>query len=189
MRVWHRRSAQVCSSPCWGPSPPAAPSASVVRPMVGAVTSRCAPTSRRRIEDVYAVVAEFGRYGGGSRRCTLRSEGRPPSTRCSFACRGRSSTCAGASWSARSAALRRSSSTWRQLDGDFARNEGTWTLRSAGPNRTVVRYDNVVQFRRWVPGWLIARAERRVAPQMIAAIQQRAIDHARARALAARAAR
>ncbi|MCU1282707.1 MAG: cyclase/dehydrase [bacterium] len=78
---------------------------------------------------------------------------------------------------------------WRQLDGDFARNEGSWTLQSAGANRTAVRYDNVVQFRRWVPGWLIARAEHRVAPQMIGAIEKRANERARSRAAAASALR
>lgn len=78
---------------------------------------------------------------------------------------------------------------WRQLDGDFARNEGSWTLRSLGPARTEVRYDNVVQFRRWVPAWMIARAERRLAPQMIIAIERRANDRAAARSQQARAAR
>ncbi|HEY2745125.1 MAG TPA: SRPBCC family protein [Polyangia bacterium] len=69
---------------------------------------------------------------------------------------------------------------WRQLDGDFGRNEGSWTLRRVGNNRTSVQYDNVVQFRRWVPNWLVARVERRVAPQVIAAIQNRANDRRRA---------
>ncbi|HEY1585305.1 MAG TPA: SRPBCC family protein [Polyangia bacterium] len=78
---------------------------------------------------------------------------------------------------------------WRQLDGDFGRNDGTWTLRSAGSNRTWVRYESVVQFRRWVPNWLVARAERRAAPQILAAIQNRANQRARSRLPAARASR
>jgi ribosome-associated toxin RatA of RatAB toxin-antitoxin module len=76
---------------------------------------------------------------------------------------------------------------WRQVDGDFGQNEGTWTLRSVGSNRTSVQYDNVVQFRRWVPKWLVARAQRRLAPQMIAAIQSRANEQARRRQPTARA--
>ena len=78
---------------------------------------------------------------------------------------------------------------WRQLDGDFARNEGSWSLRRVGPARTEVRYDNVVQFRRWVPAWMIARAERRLAPQMVGAIERRANERAAARRQAASAAR
>jgi ribosome-associated toxin RatA of RatAB toxin-antitoxin module len=78
---------------------------------------------------------------------------------------------------------------WRQLEGDFARNEGSWTLRRLGPNRTAVRYDNVVQFRRWVPAWLVARAERRVIPQMIAEIERRANERAFGRSAGARASR
>jgi ribosome-associated toxin RatA of RatAB toxin-antitoxin module len=78
---------------------------------------------------------------------------------------------------------------WRQLDGDFVRNEGSWTMRSIGPARTEVRYDNVVQFRRWVPAWMIARAERRLAPQMVGAIERRANERAAARRQAASAAR
>lgn len=78
---------------------------------------------------------------------------------------------------------------WRQREGDFARNDGTWTLRGAGPARTRVRYENDVQLRRWVPGWLIARAERRVAPHLIESIRQRANDHAGSRGLSARASR
>jgi len=52
-----------------------------------------------------------------------------------------------------------------------------------------VRYENDVQFRRWVPALLIGRTERRVAPNMIDSIRQRANDHARSRRLAARASR
>jgi ribosome-associated toxin RatA of RatAB toxin-antitoxin module len=63
---------------------------------------------------------------------------------------------------------------WRQLDGDFLRNEGSWRMRALGDGRTWVRYDTVVQFRRWVPAWLIARAERRAAKELMRALELRA---------------
>jgi ribosome-associated toxin RatA of RatAB toxin-antitoxin module len=63
---------------------------------------------------------------------------------------------------------------WRQLDGDFLRNEGSWRLRPLADGRTSVRYDAVVQFRRWVPAWLMARAERRAATQLMRALESRA---------------
>jgi len=78
---------------------------------------------------------------------------------------------------------------WRQLDGDFARDEGSWRLRSVGVARTEVRYESVVQFRRWVPAWMMARAERRWAPLMMGAIERRANERAAARRREARAAR
>jgi ribosome-associated toxin RatA of RatAB toxin-antitoxin module len=64
--------------------------------------------------------------------------------------------------------------TWQQLDGDFARNEGAWRLRATADGRTRLAYDAVVQFRRWVPGWLIARAQRRAAAQLMHAVEARA---------------
>jgi len=63
---------------------------------------------------------------------------------------------------------------WHQLDGDFARNEGGWRLRATADGRTRVAYDAVVQFRRWVPGWLIARAQRRAGTQLMHAVEARA---------------
>jgi len=63
---------------------------------------------------------------------------------------------------------------WRHLEGDFARNEGAWRLRALDGRRTLVRYDAVVQFRRWVPSWLIARAQRRGAQQLLRSLEERA---------------
>jgi ribosome-associated toxin RatA of RatAB toxin-antitoxin module len=63
---------------------------------------------------------------------------------------------------------------WHHLDGDFARNEGAWRLRALDQRRTLVRYDAVVQFRRWVPGWLISRAQRRGAAQLMRSLAARA---------------
>src|SRR5262249_54204601 len=63
---------------------------------------------------------------------------------------------------------------WHQIEGDFARDEGRWTLRAVDGGRTALRYDSLLQFRRWVPVWLIARAERRVAPQLLSTIEARA---------------
>jgi len=71
--------------------------------------------------------------------------------------------------------------TWRQLEGDLARDQGTWTLRRLDAHRTAVFYDSVVQFRRWVPLWLIARAERRAAPRLMGGLSERAQRRARAR--------
>jgi ribosome-associated toxin RatA of RatAB toxin-antitoxin module len=141
------------------------------------------------IEDVHAVVGELARY------CewfpTVRSSTRTAEGeyevwfRLPWPLKNVRERLTVADETARDGAVVR----WRQLDGDFARNEGSWTLRSLGPNRTAVRYDNVVQFRRWVPAWLIARAERRVAPQMIGAIERRANDRAEVRRALARAGR
>jgi ribosome-associated toxin RatA of RatAB toxin-antitoxin module len=63
---------------------------------------------------------------------------------------------------------------WRQVSGDFVRDEGRWTLTALDANRTAVRYDAVVQFRHWVPTWLIRHAERRAAPRILVSIQERA---------------
>ena len=139
------------------------------------------------LEDVHAVVAEFARYSEWFP--TMRSSTRTSNSEYEMAfrlpwplknVRGRISVTD--DLDATGAIIR-----WRQLDGDFGRNEGTWTLRSLGSNRTAIQYDNVVQFRRWVPHWLVARAQRRVAPQMIAAIQSRANERARSRQPTARA--
>jgi ribosome-associated toxin RatA of RatAB toxin-antitoxin module len=141
------------------------------------------------LEDVHAVVAEFARYSEWFP--TMRSSTRTASGEYEVAFR--------LPWPLKNVRERLTvvdevgpgSATirWRQIDGDFGRNEGAWTLRSIGNNRTAVQYDNVVQFRRWVPTWLIARAERRVAPQMITEIGRRANERARARMPAARASR
>ena len=139
------------------------------------------------LEDVHAVVAEFARYSEWFP--TMRSSTRTSNSEYEVwfrlpwpikNVRGRITVVDDIN--ATGATIR-----WRQLDGDFGRNEGTWTLRSVGSNRTAIQYDNVVQFRRWVPHWLVTRAERRVAPQMIAAIQARANDRARSRQPTARA--
>jgi ribosome-associated toxin RatA of RatAB toxin-antitoxin module len=132
------------------------------------------------LEDVRAVVAEFARYSDWFP--TMRSSARESQAVYEVSFR--------LPWPIRNVRERlavveeqRGPTTiihWRQLDGDFARNEGSWTLQSAGASRTAVRYDNVVQFRRWVPAWLIARAEHRVAPQMIEAIEKRANERAQA---------
>jgi hypothetical protein len=78
---------------------------------------------------------------------------------------------------------------WNQIEGDFARDEGRWTLRAADGGRTTVHYESFLQFRRWVPTWMVARAERRFAPQILKSIEARAQEHARGRREAARAAR
>jgi len=139
------------------------------------------------LDDVHAVVAEFARYSEWFP--TMRSSTRTSNGEYEVSfrlpwplknVRGRMTVVD--EMDAAGATIR-----WRQLDGDFGRNEGTWRLRSVGSNRTSVQYDNVVQFRRWVPKWLVARAERRVAPQMIAAIERRANERARSRQPTARA--
>ena len=141
------------------------------------------------LEDVYAVVAEFARYGEWFP--SLHSAQQMSAGEYEVQLhlpwplkRVRERIVVAEERSAQVIVIR-----WRQIDGDFVRNDGTWTLHAAGPGRTVVRYENDVQFRRWVPAWLIARAERRVAPHMIESIRQRANDHARSRGLAARASR
>lgn len=63
---------------------------------------------------------------------------------------------------------------WSQVRGDFARDEGAWLLRGRGPSRTEVRYVALLQFRRWIPHWLIRRAERRGAPRLLGALEERA---------------
>ena len=137
------------------------------------------------IEDVHAIVGELARY----------SEWFPTVQRSARNADGRYEVWFRLPWPLKNVRERldvadetsgeQASVRWRQLDGDFARNEGSWSLRRLGPGRTAVRYDNVVQFRRWVPAWLIARAERRVAPQMIGAIERRAQERAAANAAAA----
>jgi ribosome-associated toxin RatA of RatAB toxin-antitoxin module len=141
------------------------------------------------LEDVHAVVAEFARYSEWFP--TMRSSSRTSngdyevSFRLPWPIKNvRERLTVVDDLAAGGATIR-----WRQLDGDFRRNEGTWTLRRLGDGRTSVQYDNVVQFRRWVPGWLLARAERRVAPQIISAIQNRANERARRRLPMIRASR
>lgn len=63
---------------------------------------------------------------------------------------------------------------WRQVDGDFVRNEGQWTLVPIDATHTAIRYEMVVQFQKWVPGWMVRRAERRSAPRMLDAVEHRA---------------
>lgn len=173
-----------------GPFAPADGLVSVTRPAEGrGCHIQVAAIIEAPIEDVHAVVAELGRYNEWFP--SVRSSARRTDSeyelwfRLPWPLRNvRERVVVADEANAEAAVVR-----WRHLDGDFARNEGSWRLRSLGANRTAVRYDNVVQFRRWVPAWLLARAERRVAPQMIRAIEDRANQRARGRATNARASR
>jgi ribosome-associated toxin RatA of RatAB toxin-antitoxin module len=64
--------------------------------------------------------------------------------------------------------------SWRQDTGDFARDEGRWVLTALSNKRTAIRYEALLGFRRWVPNWLLRKAERRTAPKMMNALEQRA---------------
>lgn len=138
------------------------------------------------LEDVHAVVAELARY----------REWFPAVRSSARVAEGEYEVALGLPWPIRNVRERLrvdeesggdvSRVRWRQLEGDFVRNEGSWSLRRLGPARTELRYDNDVQLRRWVPAWLVRRAQRRLAPQMIGSIERRASARAAAREQSAR---
>jgi ribosome-associated toxin RatA of RatAB toxin-antitoxin module len=134
------------------------------------------------LDDVQAVVGDFARYPEwfpGLTRMQLRGAGEIEAT---FRFPWPLRTMRERLVVARERSRDRAQVRWAQLDGDFARIEGAWHLRTVDKGRTRVVYSAAVQLRRWIPGWLIARAQRRAATQLMLSLETRAQSLQRARA-------